>query len=96
MGILLRSIPEVSSISVNTITLSMAIISLLSLLFVSGFSRKEVISLSKFLCTGTFLFFAQGFSLVAMTARLFVPRNVLQTYYTLDQDSARSQKRREF
>ena len=52
VGILLRLIPEVSSISVNTITLSMASISLLSLLFVSGFSRKEVIGLLKFLCTG--------------------------------------------
>ena len=92
VGILLRSIPEVSSISVNTITFSMAIISLLSLLFVSGFSRKEVISLSKFLCTGTFLFFVQAFSLVAMTARLFVPQSGLQTYETLDQKSARSQK----
>jgi len=92
VGILLRSIPEVSSISVNTITLSMAIISLLSLLFVSGFSRKEVISLSKFLCTGTFLFLVQAFSLVAMTARLFVPRSALQTFDTLDQDSAGGQK----
>ena len=70
----------------------MAIISLLSLLFVSGFSRKEVISLSKFLCTGTFLFFVQALSLVAMTARLFVPQSGLQTYETLDQKSARSQK----
>ena len=92
VGILLRSIPEVSSISVNTITLSMAIISLLSLLFVSGFSRKEVISLSKFLCTGTFLFLVQAFSLVGMTARLFVPRSALQTFDTLDQDSAVGQK----
>ena len=92
VGILLRSIPEVSSISVNTITFLMAIISLLSLLFVSGFSRKEVISLSKFLCNGTFLFFVHTFSLVAMTARLFVPQSGLQTYETLDQDSARSQK----
>ena len=92
VGILLRSIPEVSSISVNTITFSMAIISLLSLLFVSGFSRKEVISLSKFLCNGTFLFFVHTFSLVAMTARLFVPQSGLQTYETLDQDSAGSQK----
>ena len=92
VGILLRSIPEVSSISVNTITLSMAIISLLSLLFVSGFSRKEVISLSKFLCTGTFLFLVQAVSLVGMTARLFVPRSALQTFDTLDQDSAVGQK----
>ena len=92
VGILLRSIPEVSSISVNTITLSMAIISLLSLLFVSGFSRKEVISLFKFLCTGTFLFFVQAFSLVARTARLFVPRSGLQTFDSLGQDSARSKK----
>ena len=92
VGILLRLIPEVSSISVNTITLSMAIISLLSLLFVSGFSRKEVIGLSKFLCTGTFLFFVQALSLVAMTARFFVPRSGLQTFDTLDQDSAGSQK----
>ena len=92
VGILLRSIPEVSSISVNTITFSMAIISLLSLLFVSGFSRKEVIGLSKFLWTGTFLFFVQAFSLVAMAPRLFVPRSALQTYDTLDQDSARSLK----
>jgi len=92
VGILLRSIPEVSSISVNTITLSMAIISLLSLLFVSGFSRKEVISLSKFLCTGTFLFFVQVLSLVAMTARFFVPQSGLRTFDTLDQDGAVSQK----
>ena len=92
VGILLRLIPEVSSISVNTITLSMAIISLLSLLFVSGFSRKEVIGLSKFLCTGTFLFFVHALSLVAMTARFFVPRSGLQTFDTLDQDSAVSQK----
>ena len=92
VGILLRSIPEVSSISVNTITLSMAIISLLSLLFVSGFSRKEVISFSKFLCTGTFLFLVQAVSLVGMTARLFVPRSALQTFDTLDQDSAVGQK----
>ena len=92
VGILLRSIPEVSSISVNTITLSMAIISLLSLLFVSGFSRKEVIALSKFLCTGTFLFFVKALSLVAMTTRLFVPRSALQTFDTLDQDGAVGQK----
>ena len=92
VGILLRLIPEVSSISVNTITLSMASISLLSLLFVSGFSRKEVIGLLKFLCTGTFLFFVQVLSLVAMTARFFVPRSGLRTFDTLDQDGAVSQK----
>ena len=92
VGILLRSIPEVSSISVNTITLSMAIISLLLFAFVCGFSRKEVISFSKFLCTGTFLFFVQAFSLFAMTARLFVRRSGFQTFDTLDQNSAGCRK----
>ena len=92
VGILLSYIPEFSSVSVNIITLSMAIISLLSLLFVSGFSRKEVIRISKFLCTGTFLFFAQVFSLVTMTTLLFIPRNGLPMYDTQDQDNVGSRK----
>jgi S-DNA-T family DNA segregation ATPase FtsK/SpoIIIE len=65
VGIILKSIPEVSTISVNTITLSMVIVSFLSLLFVCGFSRREVSVTSKFLFTCTILFCSKVFALLA-------------------------------
>lgn len=76
VGIILKAIPEVSTTSVNTITLSTVTISFLSLLFVCGFSRREVSGTSKFLFTCTILLCSQVFALIVKATILLIPRKV--------------------
>lgn len=76
VGIILKAIPEVSTTSVNTITLSMVAVSFLSLLFVCGFSRREVSATSKFLFTCTILLCSQVVALIATATILLIPRKV--------------------
>ena len=93
VGIILKSIPEVSTTSVNTITLSMVIVSFLSLLFVCGFSRREVSVTSKFLFTCTILFCSKVFALLAKAICLLIPRKVSNANDLLDQDNVLSQEK---
>ena len=76
VGIILKAIPEVSTTSVNTITLSTVTISFLSLLFVCGFSRREVSGTSKFLFTCTILLCSQVLALIVKATLLLIPRKV--------------------
>jgi S-DNA-T family DNA segregation ATPase FtsK/SpoIIIE len=93
MGIILKSIPEVSTTSVNTITLSMVIVSFLSLLFVCGFSRREVSVTSKFLFTCTILFCSKVFALLAKATFLLIPKKVSIANDLPGQDNVLSQKK---
>ena len=93
VGIILKSIPEVSTTSVNTITLSMVIVSFLSLLFVCGFSRREVSVTSKFLFTCTILFCSKVFALLAKATFLLIPKKVSIANDLPGQDNVLSQKK---
>jgi S-DNA-T family DNA segregation ATPase FtsK/SpoIIIE len=93
VGIILKSIPEVSTTSVNTITLSMVIVSFLSLLFVCGFSRREVSVTSKFLFTCTILFCSKVFALLAKATFLLIPKKVSNANDLPDQDNVLSQEK---
>jgi S-DNA-T family DNA segregation ATPase FtsK/SpoIIIE len=93
MGIILKSIPEVSTTSVNTITLSMVIVSFLSLLFVCGFSRREVSVTSKFLFTCTILFCSKVFALLAKATFLLIPKKVSNANDLRGQDNVLSQEK---
>ena len=63
----------------------MSVISLITLLFVSGFSRKEVSGISKFLLKGSFLFYIHIFALVAKIAHLAISRNSASMRRNYDQ-----------
>jgi S-DNA-T family DNA segregation ATPase FtsK/SpoIIIE len=93
VGIILKSIPEVSTTSVNTITLSMVIVSFLSLLFVCGFSRREVSVTSKFLFTCTILFCSKVFALLAKATFLLIPKKVSNANDLRGQDNVLSQEK---
>ena len=92
VGIILKAIPEVSTTSVNTITLLMVTVSFLSLLFVCGFSRREVSVALKFLFTCTILLCSQAFSLLAKSTILLIPRKVSNANGLPNQDNALSQQ----
>lgn len=92
VGVILKSLPEVSTTWVNMITLLMSVISLLTLLFVSGFSRKEVSGISKFLLKGSFLFCTHIFALVARIALLSISRKSSSMQGNHDQDNISTQK----
>ncbi len=91
VGIILKAIPEVSTTSVNTITLLMVTVSFLSLLFVCGFSRREVSVALKFLFTCTILLCSQVFSLLAKSTILLIPRKVSNANGLPNQDNVLSQ-----
>ena len=93
VGIILKAIPEVSTTSVNTITLLMVTVSFLSLLFVCGFSRREVSVALKFLFTCTILLCSQAFSLLAKSTILLIPRKVSNANGLPNQDNVLSQKK---
>ena len=93
VGVILKSLPEVSTTWVNMITLMMSVISLLTLLFVSGFSRKEVRGISKFLLKGSFLFCIHIFALVARIAFLSISRKSSSMQGNQYQDNISTQKR---
>jgi S-DNA-T family DNA segregation ATPase FtsK/SpoIIIE len=93
VGIILKAIPEVSTTSVNTITLLMVTISFLSLLFVCGFSRREVSVALKFLFTCTILLCSQAFSLLAKSTILLIPRKVSNANGLPNQDNVLSQQK---
>jgi S-DNA-T family DNA segregation ATPase FtsK/SpoIIIE len=93
VGIILKAIPEVSTTSVNTITLLMVTVSFLSLLFVCGFSRREVSVALKFLFTCTILLCSQAFSLLAKSTILLIPRKVSNANGLPNQDNVLSQQK---
>ena len=93
VGIILKAIPEVSTTSVNTITLLMVTVSFLSLLFVCGFSRREVSVALKFLFTCTILLCSQVFSLLAKSTILLIPRKVSNANGLPNQDNVLSQQK---
>ena len=93
VGIILKAIPEVSTTSVNTITLLMVTVSFLSLLFVCGFSRREVSVALKFLFTSTILLCSQVFSLLAKSTILLIPRKVSNANGLPNQDTVLSQQK---
>jgi S-DNA-T family DNA segregation ATPase FtsK/SpoIIIE len=93
VGIILKAIPEVSTTSVNTITLLMVTVSFLSLLFVCGFSRREVSVALKFLFTCTILLCSQVFSLLAKSTILLIPRKVSNANGLPNQDTVLSQQK---
>jgi S-DNA-T family DNA segregation ATPase FtsK/SpoIIIE len=93
VGIILKAIPEVSTTSVNTITLLMVTVSFLSLLFVCGFSRREVSVALKFLFTCTILLSSQVFSLLAKSTILLIPRKVSNANGLPNQDTVLSQQK---
>ena len=93
VGIILKAIPEVSTTSVNTITLLMVTVSFLSLLFVCGFSRREVSVALKFLFTCTILLCSQVFSLLAKSTILLTPRKVSNANGLPNQDNVLSQQK---
>ena len=92
VGVILKSLPEVSTTWVNMITLMMSVISLLTLLFVSGFSRKEVSGIFKFLLKGSFLFCTHIFALVARIAFLSISRKSSSMQGNYDQGNISTQK----
>jgi len=93
VGIILKAIPEVSTTSVNTITLLMVTVSFLSLLFVCGFSRREVSVALKFLFTCTILLCSQVFALIAKSTILLIPRKVSNANGLPNQDNVLSQQK---
>ena len=93
VGIILKAIPEVSTTSVNTITLSTVTISFLSLLFVCGFSRREVSGTSKFLFTCTILLCSQVFALIVKATILLIPRKVSNANDLPNQGNVLSQEK---
>lgn len=93
VGIILKAIPEVSTTSVNTITLLMVTVSFLSLLFVCGFSRREVSGVSKFLFTCTILLCLQFFALITKATILLIPRKVSNANDLPNLDNVLSQKK---
>ena len=93
VGFILKTIPEVSTTSVNTITLSTVTISFLSLLFVCGFSRREVSGTSKFLFTCTILLCSQVFALIVKATILLIPRKVSNANDLPNQGNVLSQEK---
>ena len=93
VGIILKAIPEVSTTSVNTLTLLMVTVSFLSLLFVCGFSRREVSGASKFLFTCTILLCLKFFALIAKATILLTPRKVSNANGFPNQDNVLSQQK---
>ncbi len=93
VGIILKAIPEVSTTSVNTITLLMVTVSFLSLLFVCGFSRREVSGASKFLFTCTILLCSQVFALLAKATILLISSMVSNANGLPNQDNVLSQQK---
>ena len=93
VGIILKAIPEVSTTSVNTITLSMVTVSILSLLFVCGFSRRELSSTCKFLFTCTILLCSQVFALIAKATILLISSTVSNANGLPNKDNVLSQQK---